>query len=50
MNCDNCDTKLVGLYYTFKGKIFCGKSCLVKHLQKEEVVKLEFVKGTGDKK
>ena len=50
MKCDNCDTKVIGLYYTYKGKIFCGKSCLVKRLQREEVVKLEIVKEKGDKK
>lgn len=42
--CSNCKNTFIGIGWTYAEKLFCGKGCLVKQLQKEYVVKLELIK------
>ena len=44
MNCNNCTKRMEGIAYSYKDNVFCGKSCLVKHLRDKKVIKMELVK------
>lgn len=46
--CENCKNNIEGVAYNFNNEngenFFCGKSCLVKYLLKEEIIYLKILK------
>lgn len=42
--CWNCKKSFIGIGYTFDGKYFDGKGCLVKYLQETDTVKMVILK------
>ena len=43
VDCSGCGNEIMlpGILYFYNDKSFCGKSCLVKHLREEGIVKLQ---------